>query len=111
MLARQIRFARAVAKFTLKHPDFELLPQFPESDEDKIRHTYIIVLFRAKDNALNRELARMINATGRVYVSGTTWAGNPAIRIAASNWRVDEKRDFSIASGVLEEVVEQWRNA
>jgi glutamate/tyrosine decarboxylase-like PLP-dependent enzyme len=111
MLARQIRFARAVANCTLKHPDFQLLPQLPESNERKLQHTYIIVLFRAKDNALNHKLAQMINATGKIYVSGTTWAGNPATRIAASNWQVDENRDFSIVSDVLEEVAEQWRNA
>ncbi|KAH0542940.1 hypothetical protein FGG08_002709 [Glutinoglossum americanum] len=110
-LAQQIQFARAAASYILSHPDFELLPQYPKLDEDKIRHTYIIVLFRAKDNALNRKLVRMINATGKIYVSGTTWAGNPASRIAVSNWRVDKKRDLSIVSGVLEEVIEQWRDA
>ncbi|KAH0556040.1 hypothetical protein GP486_006019 [Trichoglossum hirsutum] len=109
MLARQIRFARAVADYILKHPAFELLPQLLESHEDKIRHTYIIVLFCAKDDALNRELVQMINATGKIYVSGTTWGGKPASRIAASNWRVDEERDFSIVRNVLEEVLGMWR--
>ncbi|KAI9781161.1 MAG: hypothetical protein M1839_006269 [Geoglossum umbratile] len=111
MLEQQIRFARAVASYILKHPDFELLPDLPEPDEVKIRHTFVIVLFRAKDNSLNRELVGRINGTGKIYVSGTVWGGSPASRIAVSNWRVDQKRDFSIVKNVLEEVIEKWRNA
>ncbi|KAI9770933.1 MAG: hypothetical protein M1840_002637 [Geoglossum simile] len=111
MLEQQIRLARAVAGCILKHSDFELLPGFPEPSDGKIHHTFIIVLFRAKDDGLNRELVGMINSTGKIYVSGTVWDGNPASRIAVSNWRIDERRDLAIVTNVLEEVVEKWRNA
>ena len=101
MLARQIRLARAVASHILSHAAFELLPNVG------IQHVFIIVLFRARDDALNRNLVHAINRTGRIYVSGTAWGGRPASRIAVSNWRTDEKRDLQVIKDVLEEVAGQ----
>jgi hypothetical protein len=62
------------------------------------------VLFSAKDDALNQGLTSTINATSRIYVSGTSWQGRSACRIAISNWRVDVERDFAIVADVLESV-------
>ena len=106
MLEKQIRFARAVAKFVEEHATYELLPR-PVSDSYEKR-IFIIVLFRAVDEALNRELVKRINASFRMYVSGTTWHGEPACRIAVSNWQVEIERDLEIVREVLEQVADDW---
>ena len=36
---------------------------------------------------LNREAVRAIQADGRTFVTGTSWAGRAAIRAAFDNWR------------------------
>ncbi|OJJ50165.1 hypothetical protein ASPZODRAFT_1120025 [Penicilliopsis zonata CBS 506.65] len=103
MLQRQIRLARLVAGWLFHHPDYVALPEAP-SEEELVQQVYMVVLFRAKDQTLNRDLAGKINATSKMFVSGTVWDGQPACRIAISNWRVDEKRDFEIIKSVLEDV-------
>jgi RNase P/RNase MRP subunit p30 len=65
----------------------------------------MIVLFRAKDRRINQELVRKLNASGKMYVSGTEWKGEKACRLAVSNWRVDVERDFAEVKSVLESVV------
>ena len=85
MLERQIRLARSIAGLILDSDDFELLPTPVNGDvsrDARLRQIYIIVLFRAKDDALNNELVQRINATRRLYVSGTQWDGKPAARFA-----------------------------
>jgi hypothetical protein len=64
------------------------------------------VLFRANDEALNRNLAQKINESSRMFVSGSSWDGAPACRIAISNWRVDVERDFALVSDVLAKVAQ-----
>lgn len=109
MLHRQIRLARAVALFFLEHSEFELLPQ-SMSDSAKIEQDiYIIVLFRAKDPKLNESLVKRINATSRIYITGTSWDGRPASRMAVANWQVDPIRDFDIVKSVVEDVLSAWR--
>ena len=109
MLHRQIRMARAAALFFHEHAEFELLPK-DMSESAKIKqHIYIIVLFRAKDQALNETLVKRINSTSRVYVSGTKWDGRPASRIAVANWQVDPSRDFDVLQSVIEDVLSAWR--
>ena len=106
MLVRQVRFARSIAAFIEEHSAFELLPStMPRSTA---RNIFMIVLFKAKDAALNDELVKRINATSRMYVSGTSWLGRPASRIAVSNWQIDEERDIKVVRGVLEEVACDW---
>lgn len=106
MLGRQIRLARGIAKFILESGDYELLPKpaGDVSDVARLHETYIIVLFRAKDDVLNGGLVQCINATRRLYVSGTQWDGEAAARFAVANWQVDVERDLQLIKDVLLEV-------
>lgn len=115
MLMRQVRFARSVAAFVNDHPAYEVLPrQLLQTSTRQVlprranygyeKKIFIIVLFRAVDAGLNNELVKRINSTSRMYVSGTTWDGQPASRIAVSNWQVDVERDLKIVREVLEQV-------
>lgn len=107
MLRRQIQLARKVATYLLNHPAFELLPK----NSDPISDVFIIVLFRAKDPLLNNILVKKINASNRIYVSGTEWDGVPATRMAVSNWRADPDRDSEVIIAVLEGVWGEWCRA
>lgn len=128
IFARQTRLARKVAAFLDAHDGFDLLPRPHEEDREMalekkraeaekrtavrpkyahcedFTHIHLIVLFRAKDKAINDELVERINAPGTIFVSGTTWGsdGEPAVRIAVSTWKVDVERDFRIIGEVLE---------
>ena len=107
MLERQIRFARSVAAYILDHDLFELLPQeIFETRESVEQHVYIIVLFRAKDRVLNAKLVERINASCKIYVSGTVWDGCAASRIAVSNWQVQPDRDIGIVKSVLGDILQ-----
>jgi glutamate/tyrosine decarboxylase-like PLP-dependent enzyme len=100
MLERQIDLARRVASYiSTTNPHYDLLPV-----GNTIDNIFMIVMFKARDADLNKVLVRRINATKRIYVSGTAWDGEPACRIAVSNWQVDPERDFDIIAAVLEEV-------
>lgn len=106
MLESQIHLARAIAKLMLANEAYELLPK-PQSDvtvETRLSEIYIIVLFRANDERLNEELVQRMNATRKLYVSGTQWDGKPAARFAVANWQVDVERDLAIIKQVLEDV-------
>ena len=109
MLERQIRFARSTAAYLFDSEAFELLPQETFSSKEGIyQHVFIIVLFRAKDNALNEKLVKMINSSCKMYVSGTVWEGRTACRMAVSNWQVQSDRDLPQIIGVLEDVVDRY---
>lgn len=112
ILSRQVRLARAVASFIFHHPAFELLPTAIGQDEAKIaQDVFIVVLFKAKDNRLNAELSQRVNATSMIYVSGTTWCGTKASRIAVANWQAHVERDLPIIEGALNKVVRDWEIA
>ncbi|KAL8988341.1 MAG: hypothetical protein Q9177_002571 [Variospora cf. flavescens] len=111
MLQSQIRFARRVAWYISQHPDLELLPQALSDKASIDRETYIIVLFRAKNEALNHTLVKCINDSCQIYVTGTSWNEVPACRIAAANWQVDPERDAARVGSVLERVLRDWRPA
>lgn len=109
MLQRQIRFARAVAAYLYEHAAFELLPSHVYSSRASIdKYTFVIVLFKAKDRALNEKLVERINESGEMYVSGTVWDGAPASRIAVANWQVDLERDVGVVRAVIEKVLSGW---
>lgn len=109
MLKRQIRFARAVAVYLFDHAAFELLPRDVFKDRFRIdQDIFIIVLFKAKNKALNNTLVKRINASSKMYVSGTVWDGCPASRIAVSNWQVDLNRDLKVVKTVLEDLLSEW---
>ena len=109
MLERQIVLSRGIAGFMIDSEDFELLPESTKDREEVLGGIYIIVLFRAKDEGLNKELTQRIKDKRKVYVSGTAWKGNPACRFAVSNWRTEVERDLPVIRQVLEEVVADWK--
>ncbi|CAI6338765.1 unnamed protein product [Periconia digitata] len=109
MLSRQIELSRAVAEFLDDSEHYELLAKNGLSKEAAIDQIYIIVLFRAKDEDLNKELVNRIKASKKIYLSGTAWEEKPACRFAVSNWQAEVKRDFPIIKRVLMDVVSDWQ--
>lgn len=106
MLREQVRFARSIAEWLWDHEKYDVFPFDGSLGKDEaLRKTFMIVLFRARDEQLNKSLVRRIKDTGRIYVSGTTFNGQTACRIAVSNWRVAIVPDLEIVKGVLEECV------
>ncbi|KAE8153412.1 pyridoxal phosphate-dependent transferase [Aspergillus avenaceus] len=103
MLKKQIRLARFIAGWLYDHPDYNILPE-GGTKEDLINQTFMVVLFSAKKDGLNRCLSAKINETSKMFVSGSSWQGRPACRIAISNWRVDEDTDFDLVTSVLDTV-------
>ena len=106
MLQRQIRLARMIAAWLFEHPEYNTLLEMGKKEE-LLDKTFVVVLFSAKSDGLNQNLAARINDTSKIFVSGTSWQGRPACRIAISNWRVDEERDFGIVVDVLDSVARQ----
>lgn len=108
MLHRQIRLARRTAAYLFTHPAFELLPESISQLSDIQRDIFIIVLFRAKEDDLNDTLVSRINRTSKIYISGTTWKGRPASRMAVSNWQANPDHDLKIIQSVLKDVLRDW---
>lgn len=102
MLARMVSLARGVAVFLRDSEHYEWLPE----ETGNIGDVFIIVLFRAKDEALNDELVARINGTRDMYVSGTSWNGRKAVRLAVSNFAVDVARDLEVVTRILTDVAE-----
>lgn len=117
MFARQVRLARAISKFLQDSENYELLPKTSRSGNSEqpttlstnteFDGTHIIVIFRARDDAINAVLVQRINATRKMYASGTKWEGKPACRIAISTWKVDVERDSRLIKEVLESVLSE----
>ncbi|KAF3480382.1 uncharacterized protein GIQ15_05729 [Arthroderma uncinatum] len=105
MVERQIRLARLITGWLYDHPKYTVLGG-AGSKEELLDSTYVIVLLRAKDEKFNLELTNAINATGKMFVSGTMWAGEAACRIAISNWKVQVERDFMVVKEVLDGLVQ-----
>lgn len=108
MLARMVDLARALARWLRTDPAarelFELLPGAGadgDGDDDYNDLVHMIVLFRARDPAVNDALVDRINASREVYVSGSVWAGQKVARVAVSSWRVDVERDLPVLKRVL----------
>ncbi|KAJ9657052.1 hypothetical protein H2198_004544 [Neophaeococcomyces mojaviensis] len=104
MLIRQITLARRFAGWIWEHDKYELLPT-STSKEEAISRTFVIVLFRARDEQVNVQLVQKIKESGKIYVSGTVWDGKPAARIAISNWQVDVEVDGLVTEQVLDSLV------
>ncbi|KAG9239649.1 pyridoxal phosphate-dependent transferase [Amylocarpus encephaloides] len=131
IFAKQVRLARAVSAFIDTHPSYELLAQTPSPappshpsyyhhlsltspqptgtntpiERPPYEDTHVVVIFRAKDERVNRRLVESINGGRKIYVSGTQWQGRKACRIAISTWKVDVGRDLELMRRVLGEVV------
>jgi glutamate/tyrosine decarboxylase-like PLP-dependent enzyme len=55
------------------------------------------VLFRFESDERTDEVLARVQASGRVWMSGTTWEGRKAIRISVSNWQTgDEEIDLAV---------------
>src|SRR3954467_15104658 len=53
------------------------------------------VLFRFESDERTDEVLARVQASGRVWLSGTTWDGRKAIRVSVSNWQTgDEEIDL-----------------
>lgn len=106
LLRRQIGLARRVTRWLARDQRFQVLPCNHDEDRgddaERIRRTFIVVLFRARDDALNGRLVADVNASREIYLSGTVWDGKPAARIAVSNWQVDVQRDGDLIERVLD---------
>ncbi|KAK3671415.1 hypothetical protein LTR78_008693 [Recurvomyces mirabilis] len=108
MLERQIRLARGIAKWIMESSRYELLPPASTgtSRSDILKSIYIVVLFRARDGALNESLVQRINSSRRMYVSGTQWIGKPAARFAIATWLVDPERDLPLVITELDKATQ-----
>lgn len=106
MLERQIKLSRAIATFIAESEAYELLPERGSdvSLATALERTFMIVIFRTRDEELNKALVQRINSTRRIYVSGTQWEGKPAARFAVANWQVDPEVDIELIKEVLQEV-------
>jgi glutamate/tyrosine decarboxylase-like PLP-dependent enzyme len=57
------------------------------------------VLFRFGSDERTDEALQRVQASGRVWMSGTTWDGRKAIRLSVSNWQTgDEEIDLAVQS-------------
>ncbi|KAK4177869.1 putative L-2,4-diaminobutyrate decarboxylase [Triangularia setosa] len=108
MFSRMVLLARKIASFVHDSEHYELLPQTENYIEEDV---FMIVLFRAKSEALNEVLVDRINQTGKMFVSGTQWQGKKAVRIAVSTWRVEVGRDTKYVDAVLREVADSFVEA
>ncbi|KAI5462459.1 pyridoxal phosphate-dependent transferase [Mariannaea sp. PMI_226] len=102
LLANMTELSRRVAAFLRASVHYELLPD----DNSSLDEIFMIVLFRAKDSALNDVLVEKINETRQMYVSGTKWNGQKAVRMAVSTWKVDVERDYQVVTSILTHVAE-----
>jgi len=110
MLVRQIGVARVVAAFVPDSLDFELLPPRKGlSKSQLLERVYMLVLFWARDENLNRSLLKLINDSTYEYLSGAIWEEKPAVRLAVSNWRADVEREEQVLTRMLEDIVKGWK--
>ncbi|KAJ7658955.1 putative tyrosine decarboxylase [Mycena rosella] len=96
LLARQIALARRIAAYVAASLAYELLP------DAALDSVYMVVLFRARAEALNAQLVARLNASKEMRVSGLPWNGRPATRLAIGTWRVDVERDLGRVVRALE---------
>ncbi|KAJ9608187.1 hypothetical protein H2200_007175 [Cladophialophora chaetospira] len=107
MLKRQVGLARRVTRWLLRDERFLVLPgeSAGETGEETLAQTFIVVLFRVRDEEMMKTFVKRVNDTGKIYLSGTVWDGKVAARIAISNWQIDVQRDGDLIESVLDEVV------
>nr|CEG03177.1 unnamed protein product [Fusarium acuminatum CS5907] len=102
LLGNVTALSRQLAAFLRDSEHYDLLPE----DGAGLDEVFMIVLFRAKDPELNDQLVQKINETRQMYVSGTSWKGEKAVRVAISNWMVDVANDFKVVTSILTHVAE-----
>ncbi|EHY58015.1 hypothetical protein ABEF92_003132 [Exophiala dermatitidis] len=114
ILKRQIGLARRVTRWLLQDERFEVLPTSGEGENDTagrekelLRKTFMVVLFRVRDRNKNKDFVKNVNKTGKIYLTGTVWEGEPAARIAVSNWQVDVEKDTKKIVDTFDQVLKQ----
>ena len=103
MVARMVHLARRVARFIKEEcPHLQLLPKNNHSSD--MYSIFMVVLFSAREDALNNILFEKIKSSRQLYASGTKWEGRPAVRFAIAKWNVDVEKDFGTVRKVLKEL-------
>ena len=102
ILGNMVNLVRRIAAFLRESPHYEILANGADDPDD----VSFVIMFRAKDKALNAVLGEKINATNQMYLSGTVVDGEKATRLAISTWKVDVERDAKIATAILTAVGE-----
>lgn len=102
LLSNMIALCRKLAAYLRESSYYELLPD----ESAPLDGIFMILLFRAKSKHVNDVLVDRINRTREMYVSGTKWKGEAAVRIAVSNWKVHVDRDFAVVTQILDAVAE-----
>jgi glutamate/tyrosine decarboxylase-like PLP-dependent enzyme len=128
IIRRNVSFARRIAHYIQDSPNLELLnpspgfsiqstsDTYPDSAERRVPIIPLnIVLFRGSytspyppsDPTTSAKLTADINGTRKMYVTGTKWRGEGAVRLAVSNWRTGGagEGEWEIVKGVFEEVM------
>ncbi|KAI8593625.1 pyridoxal-dependent decarboxylase [Geranomyces variabilis] len=92
---RTCRFAAALGEWVHASADYELL-------QPVCLNTVLFRVIAAANPAEDRTKAVLarVNASGKVFMTGTVWAGRSAIRAAISNWRTSEN-DLQIVTDAL----------
>ncbi|MEX2211835.1 MAG: pyridoxal-dependent decarboxylase [Gaiellaceae bacterium] len=87
LVERCCRQARRFAEQVAAQPGIEVL-------NDVVLNQ---VLFRAEDDEATDALLARVQASGRIWLSGTTWNGRRALRLSVSNWQTgDEEIDLAL---------------
>lgn len=124
LVGRNISFARQVADFLRQHPAYDVLTPEPSSSRARSDpfsyRVYTVVLFAPSALAPTRyrtstrenpdpaaTFLAAINASREMFVTGTSWRGRKAVRIAVSNWMTHESRDLDIVKRVLDRVMNE----
>ena len=117
IICDNITFARKVEAWLVDHNKwYDVLtpPSTSSSEQGNYRISNIVLFapsrmcgvtaFQGKD--AGAQLIKAINATGKMYVTGTSWKGRSAVRLAVSNYLTDD-RDFDIVTEVLSSVMSE----
>ncbi|KID98781.1 Pyridoxal phosphate-dependent decarboxylase, partial [Metarhizium majus ARSEF 297] len=102
LLSNMIALCRKLAAYLRESSHYELLPD----ESAPLDGIFMILLFRAKSKQVNDVLVDRINRTREMYVSGTKWKGETAVRVAVANWKVHVDRDFAVVTQILDAVAE-----
>lgn len=123
LVRRNVSFARQVDTYLRSHSSYDVLTPTPDysTDSNPLSFKVLnIVIFAPSPSAPARyrqatsdnpdpaaTFLASLNSTNEIFVTGTTWRGRKAVRIAVSNWMTDERRDLPIVKGVLERVMKE----
>jgi glutamate/tyrosine decarboxylase-like PLP-dependent enzyme len=111
LIRRNIIFARAIATYIDASPSYDLLNPTPRNSggNEPIIPLNIVLFAPSSESKIGTgaELADAINATRKMYVTGTKWRGRGAVRLAISNWRtgLGGEEEVRRIENILEEVM------